>query len=340
VVQGRESGQRKARLKEHRTLRVITLEEHFGSPLQRELSKGQSRAVFADRSAHIGHDIEAALYDIGAGRLAAMDAAGIDMQVLSLTQPGPECYDPPVATEMAQQANALMLETVRAHPTRFAAFSALPMTDPEAAVKEFERTLSLGFKGAMINGHTRGSFLDDAKYWGLFECAQAHDVPIYLHPAIPHSTLMQTYFDGYPEISRAAWGFAIDASIHFLRILFSGAFDTFPRLKVILGHMGEGLPFGMHRLGDHTGYVGKKRGLKRHPLDYLRENLVITTAGAFSVPALLCSVMELGADNILFSVDWPYESNKVGAAFLESLPVSEQDRAKIAHGNAEHLLKL
>jgi predicted TIM-barrel fold metal-dependent hydrolase len=322
-------------------MRVITLEEHFASPLQNERTRGQPKAVFKDRSAHIGHDIEAELNDIGARRLAAMDAAGIDVQVLSLTQPGPECYDPDVAIVMARDANDLMHAAVTAHPTRFAAFAALPMTDPEAAVVEFERALTkLNFRGAMINGHTRGSFLDDRKHWGIFECAQAHQVPIYVHPAAPHASLMQTYFRGYEEISRAAWGFAVDASIHFLRILFAGVFDEFPKLKVILGHMGEGLPFGMHRLGDHTGYVAQRRGLKRHPLDYMRENLVITTAGAFSAPALLCSLLELGADNILFSVDWPYESNKVGTAFLRTLPVSEQDREKIAHGNAERLLRL
>lgn len=322
-------------------MRVITLEEHFASPMQIEKTKHQPKAVFKERSAHVGHDIEAELYDIGEKRLAAMDAAGIDMQVLSLTQPACETFDADVAIPMAREANDLMHEAIKTHPTRFSAFAAVPTPDPEAAVNELERAITkLGFKGAMINGHTRGSFLDDRKYWGLFECAQSHDLPIYLHPATPHTGLMQAYFQGYEDIARAAWGFAIDASIHFLRILFSGAFDEFPRLKIILGHMGEGLPFGMHRLGDHTGYVAKRRGLKRHPLDYMRENLVITTAGACSAPALICSMLELGADNILFSVDWPYESNKVGAAFLKSLPISEQDREKIAHGNAERLLRL
>ncbi|MBI4190348.1 MAG: amidohydrolase [Betaproteobacteria bacterium] len=322
-------------------MRVITLEEHFASPLQIEKTKHQPKAVFKERSAHVGHDIEAELYDIGERRIAAMDAAGIDMQVLSLTQPACETFDADVAIPMAREANDLMYDAVKAHPTRFAAFAALPTPDPEAAVKELERAImSLGFRGAMINGHTRGSFMDDRKYWGIFECAQSHDLPIYLHPATPHTGLMQAYFQGYEDIARAAWGFAIDASIHFLRILFSGAFDQFPRLRIILGHMGEGLPFGMHRLGDHTGYVAKRRGLKRHPLEYMRENLVITTAGACSVPALLCSMLEVGADNILFSVDWPYESSKVGTAFLRSLPISEQDREKIAHGNAERILRL
>ncbi len=322
-------------------MRVITLEEHFTSPLQTDKIKNQPRAVFKDRSAHLGHDIEAELSDIGERRLAAMDAAGIDMQVLSLTQPGCETFDADVAISMARDANDLMYQAVKAHPTRFAAFAALPTPDPEAAVKEFERTImKLGFRGAMINGHTRGSFLDDRKYWGIFDCAQAHDLPIYLHPAVPHSGLMQAYFQGFEDLSRAAWGFAIDASVHFLRILFSGAFDEFPKLKIILGHMGEGLPFGMHRLGDHTGYVAKRRGLKRQPLEYMRDNLVITTAGAFSIPALLCSLLEVGADNVLFSVDWPYESNKVGAEFLKALPISEHDREKIAHKNAERILRL
>jgi predicted TIM-barrel fold metal-dependent hydrolase len=309
--------------------------------MQIETTKHQPKAVFKDRSAHVGHDIEAELNDVGARRLAAMDAAGIDMQVLSLTQPACETLDPDAAVAMAREANDLLYEAVRSHPTRFAAFAALPTPDPEAAVKELDRAITkLGFRGAMINGPTHGSFLDDRKYWGLFECAEAHQLPIYVHPASPLPGLAQGYFQGYEDISRAAWGFAVDASIHFLRILFSGAFDQFPRLRIILGHMGEGLPFGMHRLGDHTGYVATKRGLKRPPLEYMRENLVITTAGAFSVPALLCSMLELGADNILFSVDWPYESNKAGTAFLRSAPISEHDREKIAHGNAERILRL
>lgn len=322
-------------------MRIITLEEHFASPMQIERTRHVPKSVFQERSAHVGHDIEAELNDIGARRLAAMDAAGIDMQVLSLTQPACETVEADIAVPMAREANDLMFETIQAHPTRFAAFAALPTPDPDAAVKEFERAITqLGFRGAMINGPTQGVFLDDTRYWGILECAEAHDLPIYVHPAAPLPGFVQSYFSGYEELSRAAWGFAVDASVHFLRLLFSGAFDRFPKLRIILGHMGEGLAFGMHRLGDHTGYVGTKRGLKRHPLDYMRDNLVITTAGAFSVPALLCSMLELGADNILFSVDWPYESNKVGTAFLRAAPISEADRAKIAHRNAERTLRL
>jgi predicted TIM-barrel fold metal-dependent hydrolase len=322
-------------------MRIITLEEHFASPMQIEQTKHQPKTVFAERSAHVGHDIQAELYDIGARRIAAMDAAGIDLQVLSLTQPACEAADAAIAIPMAREANDMMAEAVKAHPTRFAAFAALPTPDPAAAVKELDRAITrLGFRGAMINGPTGGVFLDDQRFWGILECAESHGLPIYVHPSSPLPGFVQSYFKGYEDISRAAWGFAVDASVHFLRILFSGAFDRFPKLRIILGHMGEGLAFGMHRLGDHTGYVGTRRGLKRHPLEYMRDNLVITTAGAFSVPALLCSMLELGADNILFSVDWPYESNKAGTAFLKAAPIAEVDRAKIAHGNAERILKL
>ncbi len=322
-------------------MRVITLEEHFASPMQIEATKHQPKTVFTERGAHVGHDIQAELYDIGARRIAAMDAAGIDLQVLSLTQPACEAVDAALAIPMAREANDLMAEAVRAHPGRFAAFAALPTPDPAAAVKELDRAIvQLGFRGAMINGPTAGVFLDDPRFWGILECAEAHGLPIYVHPSSPLPGFTQAYFKGYEDISRAAWGFAVDASVHFLRILFSGAFDRFPKLKIILGHMGEGIAFGMHRLGDHTGYVGVRRGLKRHPLEYIRDNLVITTAGAFSNSALLCSLLELGADNILFSVDWPYESNKAGTAFLHAAPISQADRAKIAHGNAERLLKL
>jgi predicted TIM-barrel fold metal-dependent hydrolase len=322
-------------------VRIITLEEHFASRMQIEKTKHQPKSVFKDRSAHIGHDIEVELYDIGARRVAAMDAAGIDLQVLSLTQPACETFDVEIAIPMAREANDLMHQAISAYPGRFAAFAALPTPDPEAAVKEFERAITeLGFCGAMINGPTKGVFLDDKKFWPLLECAESHNVPIYVHPAVPCEGYVQAYFRGYEELSRAAWGFAADASAHFLRIVFSGAFDRFPHLKIILGHMGEGLPFGMDRLGDHTGYVGKRRGLKRHPLEYFRDNLVITTAGAFSNAALLCSMLTLGPDNLLLSVDWPYESNKMGVAFLRAAPIGEHDREKIAHKNAERILKL
>jgi 2,3-dihydroxybenzoate decarboxylase len=151
---------------------------------------------------------------------------------------------------------------------------------------------------------------------------------------------MQSYFRGYEDLSMPVWGFALDTSIHFLRIIFAGVFDEFPGLKIILGHLGEGLPFGMDRLNDHSVYYARRRGLKRTPADYLRENLIITTSGNFSVPSLLCTMSMLSVDNILFSVDWPYESLTTGVKFLEDLPISPNDKEKIAHLNAERLLRV
>lgn len=208
-------------------------------------------------------------------------------------------------------------------------------------MRELDRTVKqLGFKGAMINSHTRGSFLDDQKYWPILERAQALDVPIYLHPSQPHPMLMDSYFKGFEDLARPAWGFLVDASTHFLRLLFSGAFDAFPKLQIILGHLGEGLPFAMDRLLDHTGYVARWRGLKRSPAECLRENLTVTTSGNFSFPALMCTTLMLGVDNVMFSVDWPYESNKVGAEWLARLPISRDDLEKIAYKNATRILKL
>ncbi len=322
-------------------MRVIALEEHFTTVLHNEKTRVRPRLAWKDRGAQLGQDIESELFDLGARRIAAMDAAGIKVQVLSLNQPGGQGFPADVAIPMCREANDILHDAISAHPTRFRGFAALPTADPGEAVKELERAITkLGFSGAMINGHTQGSFLDDRKYWGIFECAQAHRLPIYLHPSVPLPQLAESYMRGYEDMSPAAWTFAIDASCHFLRLVFGGVFDAFPELKIILGHMGEGLPFGMHRLADHTVYFARRRNLKRPPVDYFRQNLVITTSGAFSVPALLCSVMTLGADNIMFSVDWPYESNKIGTAFLDALPLSQEDRAKIAGGNAERVLRL
>jgi 2,3-dihydroxybenzoate decarboxylase len=324
-------------------MRIIALEEHFDTPLHLEKFPPTPRRVqsLGDRGKQIGHSVETELMDLGASRIRAMDAAGIDLQVLSLTQPGAQGVDAASAIAMAKDANDRVAEAVKKYPTRFAGFAALPTADPKAAVGELERTVTrYGFKGAMINGHAQGSFLDDKKYWGIFECAQALDVPVYLHPRDPHPDAMRTYFAGYEDLATAAWGFAMDTCSHYLRLVFAGVFDAYPRLQFILGHLGEGLPFWLDRLNDHTTHAARRRGLKKTPAQYLTENLVITCSGNFSTPAFLCSVLAFGIDNVLFSVDWPYESNKAGVDFLNRVPLSPADKEKFAHGNAERVLKL
>jgi predicted TIM-barrel fold metal-dependent hydrolase len=321
-------------------MKIIALEEHFITPKEEQnLPPGAQRG--SDREKLLGFDVVAALLDLGETRLAAMDAAGIDVQVLSHNQPGCQALDAASAVPAAREVNDLLFEAVKTRPDRFAGLAALPTADPAAAVKELDRAVTrLGFKGAMINGHTRGAFLDDKRFWGIFECAQALGVPIYLHPSKPHPAVMQAYFDGYEELSLAAWGFGIDTGAHFLRLVFAGVLDAFPRLTFILGHLGEGLPFMLHRINDQTQLAAVRRGLKRTPAQYLTENLVVTCSGNFSAPAFLCTVMALGIDNVLFSVDWPYESNIGAVEFLERQPLTRRDLEKVAHLNAERVLRL
>jgi len=324
-------------------MKVIAIEEHFITPMYREkVGANEFRNFYLkSRSEQLGHDIVEQNMDLGEKRLAAMDAAGIDVQVLSFGSPGPQAFAAEVAVPLALDANDRLYQTIQSFPGRFAGFAALPTADPKASVNELERCVrKLGFKGAMIHGHQQGSFLDERKYWPIFERAEALGVPIYLHPTLPHPDAVKAYFQGYEELARAGWGFALDTSCHFLRLVFAGLFDACPKLRIILGHLGEGLPFAMHRLNDHTWKAAARRGLKKTPLEYLRENLLVTTSGNWYEPAFVCTLQALGADNILFAVDWPYEANRTGVEFLKKISLSEADREKIAHRNAERLLGL
>jgi predicted TIM-barrel fold metal-dependent hydrolase len=326
-------------------VKTIALEEHFSTPMLVQKLKPTAtefRAFYlSSRSEHVGHNIVDQLADLDAQRLAYMDAAGIDIQVLSFTSPGPQAFDAAEAIPLAKDANDRLHEAVKRHPDRFAGFAALPTAAPDAAADELERAVTkLGFKGTMIHGHTRGSFLDDKKYWVIFERAQALGVPVYIHPTSPHPEVVKAYFTGYEELARAAWGFGIDTSCHFLRLVFAGVFDAYPNLKIILGHYGECLPFAMHRMNDQSFQAAKRRGLKKTPLQYLKDNLVVTTSGNWFEPAFVCTLLALGADNILFAVDWPFEPNTTAVHFLNQLPISDLDREKIAHLNAERILRM
>jgi 2,3-dihydroxybenzoate decarboxylase len=323
-------------------MKIIAIEEHVTTSLYEESNPARARrsSSLGERSARLGHDIPSELLNISNTRIAAMNEAGIDVQVLSLTVPGGQGMDAAGAIKVTRDANDRMADAARAHPGRFAAFAALPTADVAASVKELERTVKeLGFKGTMINGHTNGEFMDDKKFWPIFAAAQALDVPVYLHPRDPHPQA-KFYFAGYDELATAAWGFAMDTVSHFLRMIFAGVFDAHPKLQVILGHLGEGIPFFLDRLEDHTTIAAKHRGLKKTAAQVMRENVYVTTSGNFSTAAFQCTREVLGLDRIIFSVDWPYESNKIGAAFLKNLPLAPAEKEKLAHGNAERLLKL
>jgi uncharacterized protein len=285
------------------------------------------------------------LCDLGDGRIAAMDAAGIDVQVLSLTSPGVEQLDAPEAVAFARETNDLLVEAVRRHPSRFAGFAALPTANPEAAADELERTIrEHSFKGALINGHTRGRYLDDEFFWPILECAEALGVPIYLHPTPPPRPVVEASYAGNyaPEVaallSTAAWGWHMETATHVLRLILGGAFDRYQDLQFVVGHMGEALPFMLPRL--EIALPGEVTKLERPVVSYLRENLHYTFGGFNWVQAFLDLVLQVGVDRIMFSTDHPYASMTQARAFLDRLPVSPADRERIAHGNAERLLRL
>jgi uncharacterized protein len=322
---------------EGEAVRVITLEEHFWTGALRDAN----RTILSGRQSGALSDN---LIDLGPRRLADMDEAGIDVQVLSVTAPAAQELDPATSVALARDANEQLAEAVAAHPDRFAGFATLPTPDPEAAARELERTVTgHGFKGALINGHTGGRFLDDPAFWPIFERAEALGVPIYLHPTYPTAQVMEAYYAGFEApvsatLATSGWGWHAETGLHVLRLVLAGVFDRFPALQVIIGHMGENLPFSLARADERLTPVATS--LKRSVGEYLRENIYITTSGYFTDPPLLCALTVLGADRIMFSVDYPFASNVRGRAFLDAAPISEPDREKIAHGNAERLLGL
>jgi predicted TIM-barrel fold metal-dependent hydrolase len=273
-----------------------------------------------------------------------MDKAGIDMQVLSLQYPGTEQLEEADAIAMAQEANDFLHEAVKKHPTRFAGLATLPTAAPDKAAEELERRVrQQGFKGAIINGHSRGRYLDDKFYWPILESAEALATPIYLHPTIPPKAVVETSYGGFaPQVSwmfsGPGWGWHIETAVHTIRLILGGVFDRFPKLQVVVGHLGEGLPFMLPRLDRNMPPALTK--LKRPLGEYLRQNVHYTFAG-FNFPAtFLDLLLEVGVERIMFSVDYPYGSMAKAREFLENLPVSAADREQIAHGNAEKLFKL
>ena len=318
--------------------RVITLEEHFTTS---DFLRATSRFL---QAAGTSSALEAKLLDLGDGRIAAMDEGGVDLQILSLAASGQESLDAEDATALVREANDAAYAATQARPDRFRMFASLALKQPEAAAKELERGVEqLRCVGGFINGTEGGSFLDDRRYWPVFEAAEALDVPLYLHPTPPLPVVRDAYFSGLPEssayfLSTAAWGWHAELGMHCLRLILAGTFDRFPRLKVIVGHMGENLPFSLIRAQD--GLSTSATHLERSVSEYFRDHFYITTSGYFSQPPFRCAIDVLGTDRILYSVDYPYRSNSAGARFLETAAISPLDLRKIASGNAERLLKL
>ena len=281
------------------------------------------------------------LLDIGQGRIDRMDAIGIDVQVLSLTSPGVQVFAPALATRLAAAANDALAAAVNRYPTRFAGLGAIAPQDPTAAAREIERIKKLGLRGLIINSHTFGEYLDQPKYSVIFEAAEAARLPIYLHPREPAPSMIQPYLDY--GLYFAGWGFAAETGLHAMRLIMSGLFDRYPLLKIILGHMGEGIPFWLQRIDNRyllQVKIGAVSKLPRLPSEYFLQNFVITTAGVTSAPALRLAIEVLGAERVLFAADYPYEDDADAVAFIRNTSVSSRERELIAHEDADRLFGL
>ncbi|MFC1892214.1 amidohydrolase family protein, partial [Thermodesulfobacteriota bacterium] len=281
------------------------------------------------------------LLDTGEGRLKFMDDAGVDMQVLS--GHGVQSLESSDGIEWSKKANNKLSEVVEKHPDRFIGLASVAPQSPDEAVEELERAVKeLGLKGLCIQSHARDEYLDDRKYWPIFEMAEKLDVPIYLHPAIPSKAILKPYADQGFYLSGPVLGFAADLALHTMRLIHSGLFDMYPKLKIILGHMGEGLPYWLPRLDFYwtEPHVSEDLPIKKKPSEYIKTNFTITTSGLFFQPALICAYMALGADKIAFAVDYPHEDTEKALRFIKEAPICDSDREKICHLNAEKLFKL
>jgi len=276
-------------------------------------------------------------------RLREMDRAGVSIQVLSLAGPGCELFEPSEGVEVARKSNDEIAEVIKKQPDRFVGMAALAPQEPDEAANELERCVKeLDFRGAKINSHVRGGeYLDDEKYWVIFERAEQLDVPVYIHPRLPSPAMIKPYADYGWGLAGPGLGFAAETLLHAYRLIYSGLFDKHPGLKIMLGHMGEGMPFWMFRMDRPwaSRSIGKMP-IKRKPSDYAKTNFVVTTSGNFYMPAILCGYLAMGADKIVFASDYPFEESLHAASFIKDVPICDADKEKICHGNAENLLKL
>jgi 2,3-dihydroxybenzoate decarboxylase len=320
----------------------VAFEEHIAI----EETLGQTRA-FAGESDRLSQ-FNQQILDIGSQRLEIMDRTGIEFAILSLNAPGIQAVlDTRQAIDLARKANDHMAEAVARHPDRFGAFAALPMQDPAAAADELRRCVEqLGFKGAMVNGFTQKGSADSALYYDLPEYRRFWaqlaelDVPFYLHPRMQIPSQARNY-EGHPWLMSAPWGFAVETSIHSLRLCGSGLFDDFPTLKICIGHLGENIPFGLWRLDARMRFSPRGYRGKRPLGEYFRKHFHITTSGNFNDPAFRCTLDVIGRDRVYFSADYPFEKMEDAADWYDATSViSEQERMQIGRTNAIELFKL
>ena len=317
----------------------IALEEHFSIEGMTFKNDVMDAPTFAE--------VRRRLVDTESLRIEAMDKAGIELSILSFNSPGIQAEtDPDVAVQDSKRANDFLYEVVARHPDRYAGFAAVPLQNPEAAADELERCVEqLGFKGAMVNGYSNiqnentGEYTDEPQFEVFWAKVAELDVPVYLHPRDPLPN-QQRIYEGHPELLSAAWAYGVETSIHALRLITSGVFDRYPGVNVIIGHLGETLPFAMWRVQHIINRRGMCQDLEKNVGSYLSDNFFITTSGMFRTQALLNTMSEISSDRILFSTDYPYESAEEAAEWFDNCPISEPDRVKMGRENAVKVFDL
>jgi 5-carboxyvanillate decarboxylase len=331
--------------------RKIATEEAFSIPEQmhamRELARKRDPYdpdLFLWDFITRGGTLHDRLLDLEGERLKIMDEAGIDMHLLSLTSTGVQMLDADRGTALAALANDRLAETIRKHPRRFAGLCTVAPQDPARAAREIGRSInSLKLNGVMINSHTNGEYLDQPKFLPILEAAAALDVPIYIHPRSPAPWMAAAYREYHLE--HAIWGYAVEVGLHAVRLIMSGVFDRLPTLRIVIGHMGENIPYAMYRMDWMHDMTGRTKMMERpvlqmKPSDYFKRNFVITTSGVNWTPALKLCIEVLGADNILWAVDYPYQETLEATRWLNEAPIPDSDKEKIFHGNAERVFKI
>lgn len=332
-------------------VRRIGTEEHFAVPEQLDAWRAMARSVWASQDLELvrssgmsyhGQRLVDGLLELGEGRIAKMDEYGIDMEVLSLCSPGVQLFDPETASDIASLANDVLAEQVRAHPDRFAGLAVFAPHHPTRGVAEMERAINvLGLHGFVVNSHTDGHYLDEPQFWGHLEAAEALGVPLYIHPrTLPDA--IGGPFSVY-HLSRAAWGYAVETATHAFRIIVSGVLDRFPKLQIVLGHMGEGIPYWLYRIdywnGRHQGKTAPK--LEMRASEYFLRNFSITISGVYQRSALDLCLTELGDERIMFATDYPYQPMDEATAFADTLAdLPAETIERLMHRNAERVFGL
>lgn len=330
-------------------MKRIATEEAFAIPEQLEgwkrllaAQKDYDPDLFLARVQADGGQLSRRLVDLDGERLQIMDEAGLDMALLSLTSTGVQMFEADEAVEIASIANDRLAEAIRRHPGRYAGLAAVAPQDPVRAADEIERAIrDLKLNGVIINSHTNGEYLDEPRFRPILETAAKLQAPIYIHPRAPSPDMARPYRTYHLE--HAIWGYAAETGLHAIRLIVGGVFDELPDLTIVLGHMGENIPWSLYRLDwmhGHARVAMDRPKLKQRPSDYFRQNFYITTSGVNWDPPLLYAISVLGADRVMFAVDYPYQETLEAVKFMNDAPISEADRALIFHRNAEKVFNL